>query len=493
MKRVKITVAYDGTGYCGWQLQPNGITIEEVLNKALSELLKEPIAVIGASRTDSGVHAEGNVAVFDTENRMPAGKICFAVNQRLPEDVRVLKSEEVAPDYHPRKCNCIKTYEYQILNRKIDMPTLRLYSHFCYLSLDVEKMKEGARYLVGEHDFKSFCTVRTQTEETVRTIYSLDIKQSGDMITLRISGSGFLYNMVRIIAGTLIKVGTGAYPPEHVEEILDARDRNAAGPKAAARGLTLKSLEYETALKPVITGKNKYWKYRLVQTEIASKKKAYLLIDRCVEEEFDSLLKRMVHQAYRNGAKEIYICDREGQGSAGRIVVGKQYGYYSPEFVYDFVKMIRNVSLLNDSVASTIFLKSVDQPGIPEYVHLLNELFFDAPNACTVSEAGVRKSWCDRLKHLFFIQIAGENAGIAQLEDKRNGEVELTLFGLAQQYRGAGISKAALKEILGFAGQNGFTRISLLVCTQNKKACALYRQFDFREVETDSRWFMAKA
>ena len=218
MKRVRMVLAYDGTNYCGWQLQPNGITIEEVLNQALSELLREPVAVIGASRTDSGVHAEGAVAVFDTENRMPADKICFALNQRLPEDIRVLQSDEVPLDWHPRKQNCIKTYEYRILNRKISMPTRRLYSYFCYFDMDVEKMQQAAKYLLGEHDFKSFCTVRTQAEETVRTIYSLDVtKDAEDMIHIRISGSGFLYNMVRIIAGTLMKVGMGVYPPEHME------------------------------------------------------------------------------------------------------------------------------------------------------------------------------------------------------------------------------------------------------------------------------------
>ena len=159
MKRVKLTVAYDGTNYCGWQLQPNGVTIEEVLNKALTELLKEPVAVIGASRTDSGVHSLGNVAVFDTENRMPADKICFALNQRLPEDVRVQSSEEVPARWHPRKQNCVKTYEYRILNRKINVPTLRLYTHFCYFELDEGKMREAAAYLVGEHGFRSFCTL----------------------------------------------------------------------------------------------------------------------------------------------------------------------------------------------------------------------------------------------------------------------------------------------------------------------------------------------
>ena len=132
MRRIKLTVAYDGTAYKGWQLQPNGVTIEEMLNKALSDLLKEPVCVIGASRTDSGVHARGNVAVFDTESRIPGDKFCYAVNRRLPEDIRVVESEEVPLDWHPRKQNCVKTYEYQILNCKIEIPTRRLYAHFCY-------------------------------------------------------------------------------------------------------------------------------------------------------------------------------------------------------------------------------------------------------------------------------------------------------------------------------------------------------------------------
>lgn len=325
MKRVKMIVAYDGTNYCGWQIQNNGLTIEEVLNKTLTELLKEKITVTGASRTDSGVHAEGNVAVFDTENRMPADKICFALNQRLPDDIRILQSEEVAPDYHPRKQNCVKTYEYKIMNRKIEIPTLRLYTHFCYYPLDVDKMREAGAYLVGEHDFKSFCTARGQAEETVRTIYSLDIEKTGDLITIRIKGSGFLYNMVRIIAGTLMKVGMGVYPPSHVEEIIDARDRNAAGPKAAAKGLTLVSLDYEKELEKEIKGENKEWSYTLSQEEIVSQKKAWLTIHRCRKEDFDRLLIRVVHQAVRNGAEKVYVKDEEGPG---RILLGKSYGFY---------------------------------------------------------------------------------------------------------------------------------------------------------------------
>lgn len=245
MKRIKLVVAYDGTNYHGWQLQPNGVTIEAVLNEKLTELLREPITVIGASRTDSGVHAQGNVAVFDTENRMPADKICLALNQRLPEDIRVQSSQEVDSCWHPRKCSCIKTYEYKILNRKIEMPACRLYSHFCYFSLNMEKMKAAARYLEGEHDFKSFCNVRTQVTDTVRTIYSLTVtRDEGDMITIRVTGSGFLYNMVRIMVGTLLSVGMGQLEPEDMDRILEAKNRCAAGPTAPARGLTLIKMEY---------------------------------------------------------------------------------------------------------------------------------------------------------------------------------------------------------------------------------------------------------
>ena len=141
MKRIRLIVAYDGTNYHGWQVQKNGITIESELNRCLSELLQEPIEVIGASRTDAGVHAFGNVAVFDTQSRMPAEKISYALNQRLPEDIRIQKSEEVAQDWHPRYCDSRKTYEYHIYRGEFALPTKRLYSLFTYHKLDVEKMQ----------------------------------------------------------------------------------------------------------------------------------------------------------------------------------------------------------------------------------------------------------------------------------------------------------------------------------------------------------------
>ena len=245
MKRVKLTVAYDGTNYCGWQGQPNGITVEEGLNQHLSELLREPIRVIGASRTDAGVHALGNVAVFDTTARMPAEKISFALNTRLPQDIRIQESREVAADFHPRFCNTVKTYEYKILNRRFADPTKRLYSLFYYIPLDTERMKKAAAYLVGEHDFKSLCTHKAEVENTVRTIYDVEIlKDANDMITVRIRGNGFLYNMVRIIVGTLLRVGSGYYEPDYMKELLEAKDRQAAGETAPPQGLTLVKIEY---------------------------------------------------------------------------------------------------------------------------------------------------------------------------------------------------------------------------------------------------------
>ena len=200
-KRVRLVVAYDGTAYHGWQLQPGAVTVEQVLNEKLTELLGEEIEVIGASRTDSGVHARGNVAVFDTAHR--------------------------------------------IINRTMEMPLERLYAYFYHYPLDVEKMRLAAAFLEGEHDFKSFCNVRTQVKDTVRTVYKVEVSSlEQDVISVKVTGNGFLYNMVRIIAGTLIAVGAGQRSPEEIPAMLKACDRAAAGPTAPAHGLTLVKMEY---------------------------------------------------------------------------------------------------------------------------------------------------------------------------------------------------------------------------------------------------------
>lgn len=244
MKRVKLTVAYDGTRYCGWQVQPNGITVQEVLNRALTDLLREEIHTIGASRTDAGVHARGNVAVFDTQARMPADKISFALNTRLPDDICIQKSEEVPSDFHPRFTSTVKTYEYKILNRTFPDPLRRLDSLHWYGPLDLAAMQKAADRLVGTHDFRGFATAKSPNDNTVRTIYKTELVREDDLIRFRITGNGFLYNMVRIIVGTLMEVGKGAFPPEQVDVILKTGRREQAGPTARALGLTLLEIRY---------------------------------------------------------------------------------------------------------------------------------------------------------------------------------------------------------------------------------------------------------
>ena len=259
-RRILMEVAYDGTGYHGWQIQPESITIEKVLNETLSGLFQEDIAVIGASRTDAGVHALCNIAVFDTGARIPAEKLPYALNRKLPEDIRIRKAMEVAADFHPRKCNSRKTYEYRILNTEFPYPQKRLYSHWTYYSLDVKRMQKAAEYLIGEHDFKSFCSVNAQTESTIRTIYNITVEKTDlpsnegsrieeGEIVIRVTGNGFLYNMVRIIAGTLMEVGRGKAKPEEIKEMLEGKDRQIAGPTAPAKGLTLVRYEFDDGMK----------------------------------------------------------------------------------------------------------------------------------------------------------------------------------------------------------------------------------------------------
>ena len=248
------------TGLIMWDGRcKNGIAIEQVINEHLTQLLKEQIRIIGASRTDSGVHALGNVAVFDTKTRIPAAKIAFALNQRLPDDIKIVRSEEVAAEFHPRYANGTKTYRYSILNSRVNLPLRRLYTDYVYYELDVEKMRKAASYLIGAHDFKAFSSAGGQQKSTVRTIYAVEIEAiplegpfseenrsdfPPKLVHITITGNGFLYNMVRIIAGTLEKAGMGIYPPEHVKEILESRDRRLSAPKAPARGLTLVKIDY---------------------------------------------------------------------------------------------------------------------------------------------------------------------------------------------------------------------------------------------------------
>jgi len=262
MRRIMLTVAFDGTNYAGWQIQPNKETIEGVLNRELSRLLNEEIKVIGASRTDSGVHAEGAVCVFDTESKIPGEKFSYAINQTLPQDIRVRCSKEVESDFHPRRVNSRKTYRYRIRHDEFPNPLDSRYAHHIYTKLDVEAMQKACEFIKGKHDFKAFCSAHTDVETTVRTVYDVHIdvtpdkkllqmsgmmktggKSAGaygpEIIDIYVTGNGFLYNMVRIIAGTLIEVGQGKIKPEDLPAIIESCNRENAGPTAPAKGLTL--------------------------------------------------------------------------------------------------------------------------------------------------------------------------------------------------------------------------------------------------------------
>lgn len=251
MKRIRLVVAYDGTNYCGWQRQKNGVTVEGELSRALRQLLGEEVEVIGASRTDSGVHAMGNIAVFDTGKEMPADKFAIALNHYLPDDIRIQCSDEVQPDYHPRYQNTEKIYEYTVLNTKIALPMWQHYSYHVYQELDIEAIKEAAKLLEGEHDFSAFCSAGSQVKSKVRTIYEISLRQEelavvngGRLLCFRVRGNGFLYNMVRILVGTLLEVGMGRRTVESVREALVTGERQKAGPTAPPQGLMLAEIRH---------------------------------------------------------------------------------------------------------------------------------------------------------------------------------------------------------------------------------------------------------
>lgn len=241
--KVKLTISYKGTNYCGFQIQPNAPTIEGEVSKALTNLFNEEIHITGASRTDAGVHALGNVATFDVDTRIPADKISYALNQRLPKDIVVVDSSLVSDDFHPRKNVLNKTYEYKILNTHFPNPLLSDTTYHYYYDLDVEMMNKAAKCLIGEHDFTSFCSIKTQTTSNIRTIYDIGVLKEGDIVTIRVTGNGFLYNMVRIIAGTLIEVGNNRRDAD-LTYTLNKLDRTYAGPTAPPEGLCLMNILY---------------------------------------------------------------------------------------------------------------------------------------------------------------------------------------------------------------------------------------------------------
>ena len=249
MKRILLTIAYDGTRYSGWQKQKDEavVTVEGELTKALRCLFCDPVLeCVGASRTDAGVHALGQRAIVDVETSIPTEKIPLAIRPFLPVDIVVTRAEEVAPSFHPR-FNCVKkTYEYRFWNASVQNPKERLYSAYVQKTMDVERMNEGAKAVLGTHDFAAFCAAGAQASTTVRTVFDCHVEKEGDCVRILVTGDGFLYHMVRILAGTLLAVGLGRLEPEDVAKIIAGKDRRAAGQTAEPQGLTLLEIFYET-------------------------------------------------------------------------------------------------------------------------------------------------------------------------------------------------------------------------------------------------------
>ncbi len=245
IRRIMLVVSYDGTAYNGWALQKSTHnTIEEMLNRAIHGLTGEEVQVIGASRTDAGVHAYGNIAVFDTCSSIPGDRFSYALNHILPQDICVVNSREVNLEFHPRHCDTLKTYEYRVLNSQMPVPTKRFYTYHFSMPLNIDAMNEAAGFLEGEHDFTSFCNVESQAVSHVRTVKEVTVRREGEEVIISVTGTGFLYNMVRIIAGTLLQIGRGKGIPSDIKDMIEQKNRAAAGPTAPACGLFLMKYEF---------------------------------------------------------------------------------------------------------------------------------------------------------------------------------------------------------------------------------------------------------
>lgn len=245
MRRVKLTLAYDGTAYRGFQLQPNDPTIQSVAEEVLGRLLQEPVRLRAAGRTDAGVHARQQVADFADSGNRPLDAIRRGGNALLPPDIRILSAEEVPESFDARRHAREKEYRYFLHLRPVDSPFLSRFAWHIEKPLDIGAMREGLAHILGEHDFASFrgqgCTAKT----TVRTIFRAELGEAHPEIhCIAISGAGFLRHMVRNLVGTVVEVGKGKIPPERVKELLVLRDRSKAGPAAPARGLFLWSVMY---------------------------------------------------------------------------------------------------------------------------------------------------------------------------------------------------------------------------------------------------------
>lgn len=244
MRNIKLTIEYDGTGYHGWQSQVNAISVQGVLEKALSSLTGEACSLTGASRTDAGVHACGQTANFFTDSNIPPSKYFLALNSIIPDDISIVKSEEVSPDFHSRFSAKGKRYKYLVYNMRHPSALMRNRSYHVPLPLNLDHMKEAGAFFIGKHDFSAFQASGSAAKTSVRTITGLTLERKDSLIELNISGDGFLYNMVRIITGTLIDVGLGRTPVNEIPDIISNGDRHAAGRTAPPQGLYLIEVFY---------------------------------------------------------------------------------------------------------------------------------------------------------------------------------------------------------------------------------------------------------
>lgn len=243
MRNIKITIQYNGSNYCGWQKQPDSLGIQGTIEKAIYDITREEVKLVGSGRTDSGVHAIGQIANFKINSDINVESIPMALNAKLPKDISIIKACEVNEDFHSRYSAKGKTYKYLIYNSKFRNPILSDISYQVKYELDFDKMCLESKSILGTHDFKGFMSSGSSVKDTIRTIYDIDINKKDDLIVVEISGNGFLYNMVRIIVGTLIDIGRGRIN-ESFLEIIESKTRSKCGHTAPAQGLFLKKVHY---------------------------------------------------------------------------------------------------------------------------------------------------------------------------------------------------------------------------------------------------------
>ncbi len=243
--RVLLTVAYDGTDFCGYQIQPDLRTVESELETALYKLLKVETKTIASGRTDSGVHATNQKVHFDTNASIPAEKYADALNALLPGDVKVISSKKVSDSFNARYSAKTKTYRYSLYFGKVENPMLCRYKTLLKFPLDLEKIKSAIKVIEGEHDFKCFLSSGSSVKDTVRTVYSIKMVKKGNFLDFYVKGNGFLYNMVRIIVGSLIAIGENRLTIEELEKAIKTGNRKLAGKTMPAKGLTLYSVSYK--------------------------------------------------------------------------------------------------------------------------------------------------------------------------------------------------------------------------------------------------------